>query len=42
MLELGRDLRVRGTPAILFADGSRVNGALPVEQLSQKLDTLSQ
>lgn len=41
VLELGRKLMVRGTPAILFADGSRVNGALPADQLKLKLDTLN-
>lgn len=41
VLKLGRQLRVRGTPAILFADGSRVNGALPADQLRIKLDTLN-
>lgn len=40
VLELGRKLMVRGTPAILFADGSRVNGTLPTDQLRLKLDTL--
>ncbi|WP_323011825.1 thioredoxin fold domain-containing protein [Castellaniella sp.] len=37
-LALGRQLNVRGTPAIFFADGSRVNGALPLDALKQKLD----
>lgn len=41
VLELGKSLMVRGTPAILFADGSRVNGALPVDQLRLKLDSLN-
>ena len=36
-LALGRGLMVTGTPAIFFADGSRVNGALPAENLEQKL-----
>lgn len=40
ILELGRKLQVRGTPAIFFADGSRVNGALPLPQLRQKLDSM--
>ena len=38
MLALGRKLMVQGTPAIIFADGSRVNGALPLDALQQKLD----
>lgn len=38
VLALGRQLMVQGTPAIIFADGSRVNGALPLDALKQKLD----
>jgi len=37
-LAFGRKLLVRGTPAIIFEDGSRVNGALPREALEQRLD----
>lgn len=37
ILTLGRELMVRGTPAIFFADGSRVNGALPLDALNKKL-----
>jgi thiol:disulfide interchange protein DsbC len=37
---LGRKLMVRGTPAIIFADGSRVNGALPLAELKKKLDSV--
>lgn len=36
-LALGRGLMVTGTPAIFFADGSRINGALPTETLEEKL-----
>lgn len=36
-LALGRSLMVTGTPAIFFADGSRINGALPIEALEEKL-----
>lgn len=36
-LALGRALMVTGTPAIFFADGSRVNGAMPVDALEKKL-----
>jgi thiol:disulfide interchange protein DsbC len=32
---------VQGTPAIIFADGTRVNGALPLDDLQRKLDTLN-
>src|SRR5699024_9815094 len=37
VLDLGRQLRVRGTPAILFADGHRVDGAVPAEQIQARL-----
>lgn len=37
-LALGRKLNIQGTPALFFADGSRVNGALPLDALKQKLD----
>lgn len=36
-LALGRELMVTGTPAIFFADGSRINGALPTDALEEKL-----
>jgi len=37
LLTLGRELRINGTPALFFADGSRVSGALPLESLRTKL-----
>jgi thiol:disulfide interchange protein DsbC len=37
VLELGRSLGVTGTPTIIFQDGSRFRGAVPVQQLDQKL-----
>lgn len=37
-LAFGRKLLVRGTPAIIFEDGSRVNGALPRDALEKRLD----
>ena len=37
-LALGKQLLVRGTPAIFFADGSRLNGAAPAETLKEVLD----
>ncbi len=40
VLALGRKLMVQGTPAIFFSDGSRINGALPLKALNEKLDTL--
>ncbi|WP_323018469.1 DsbC family protein [Castellaniella sp.] len=39
-LALGRKLNIQGTPAMFFADGSRVNGALPLDALKKKLDAL--
>jgi thiol:disulfide interchange protein DsbC len=41
VLALGRKLRVQGTPAMIFSDGTRTNGMLPGNQLSQRLDTLA-
>ena len=40
MLALGRKLMVQGTPAIFFSDGSRINGAVPLDVLTSKLDGL--
>lgn len=37
-LELGRKLNVQGTPALFFADGARINGAPPLDELKNKLD----
>lgn len=37
MLALGQKLMVRGTPAIFFADGSRVGGAIPKKELEKRL-----
>lgn len=36
-LALGRSLMVTGTPALFFADGTRVSGAMPAKGLEQKL-----
>lgn len=36
-LKLGGELNVQGTPALFFPDGSRVNGALPLDALEKKL-----
>lgn len=38
VMALGMQLGVRGTPMILFADGTRANGWLPPEQLSQRVN----
>jgi len=37
VLELGRKLKVTGTPTIFFADGSRVPGAIDAKTLEAKL-----
>lgn len=37
LLELGEKLGVRGTPALFFADGKRVPGLIPAEQLEKHL-----
>ncbi|HEY9461074.1 MAG TPA: DsbC family protein, partial [Paralcaligenes sp.] len=40
VLALGKKLAIQGTPTLIFADGSRVNGTLPLDQLKEKLDSL--
>ncbi|HAT33651.1 MAG TPA: thiol:disulfide interchange protein [Janthinobacterium sp.] len=42
VLALGRKLRVNGTPAIFFADGSRVPGAIDAKALEAKFATIKQ
>ncbi|MCA3222144.1 MAG: DsbC family protein [Burkholderiales bacterium] len=37
VVELGRSLGVTGTPTLIFQDGSRLPGAVPIEQIEQKL-----
>ncbi|MDM9558372.1 MULTISPECIES: DsbC family protein [Bordetella] len=37
VLALGQKLMVRGTPAIFFQDGSRLNGAAPLEMIQARL-----
>ena len=37
ILALGKQLMVRGTPAIFFDDGTRVSGALPIDMLKARL-----
>jgi len=37
VLALGQKLMVRGTPAIFFQDGSRLNGAAPIEMIRSHL-----
>ena len=36
-LALGRDFGINGTPTIIFADGTRGAGAMPMEALEQRL-----
>ena len=40
--ELGRKLRVTGTPAIFFADGSRIPGAVDAKALEAKFSSIKQ
>jgi thiol:disulfide interchange protein DsbC len=36
-LELGRGYGINGTPTIIFADGGRSGGAMPMEAIEQRL-----
>lgn len=38
VVALGRKLNIRGTPAMIFADGSRVPGYMPAAMLEKTLD----
>ncbi len=40
IVDLGRKLRVNGTPTIFYADGTRVGGAIPVAKLEEQLKTV--
>jgi thiol:disulfide interchange protein DsbC len=42
ILALGQKLKIQGTPAIFFADGSRIPGAVDLATLEKKLDTIKQ
>jgi thiol:disulfide interchange protein DsbC len=42
VLALGQKLRVNGTPAIFFADGSRVPGAIDLKTLESKFSSIKQ
>ncbi|MEC5159261.1 thiol:disulfide interchange protein DsbC [Janthinobacterium sp. CG_S6] len=42
VLALGQKLRVNGTPAIFFADGSRIPGAIDTKALEAKLASIKQ
>jgi len=41
VLELGRSLRVRGTPTLFFANGERAGGGMQLGQLRAKLDEIA-
>jgi thiol:disulfide interchange protein DsbC len=38
MLALGQKLMIKGTPGIIFADGSRVGGAIPQDEFEKRLN----
>jgi thiol:disulfide interchange protein DsbC len=40
-LEFGQKYRVQGTPAVVFEDGSRVPGAMPLDQVERNLAAAS-
>ena len=40
-LELGKKHRVKGTPAVVFEDGTRVPGAIPLERIEKALAAAS-
>jgi thiol:disulfide interchange protein DsbC len=42
VLALGQKLRVNGTPAIFFADGSRIPGAIDLKTLESKFSSIKQ
>ncbi|HTK00851.1 MAG TPA: DsbC family protein [Bordetella sp.] len=42
VLALGQRLMVQGTPTLFFADGTRVSGALPRDELVARLNKISQ
>ena len=38
---LGREFGINGTPTIIFADGTRGAGAIPIESIEQRLAATS-
>jgi len=42
VLALGQKLKIQGTPAIFFADGSRIPGAVDLQTLEKKLESIKQ
>jgi thiol:disulfide interchange protein DsbC len=41
LLALGHKLKVKGTPAVIFTDGSRIPGAAGAAAIEEKLTSLS-
>ncbi|MND05928.1 hypothetical protein D3C83_270040 [compost metagenome] len=41
VLELGRSLRVSGTPTLFFANGERASGMMEIGHLRGKLDEIA-
>ncbi len=41
VLEVGRSLRITGTPTLFFANGERAGGGMPLAQLRAKLDEVA-
>jgi thiol:disulfide interchange protein DsbC len=37
-VELGRKFKITGTPTLVFADGSRVPGAIGADQVEKRLN----
>ena len=37
IVEFGQSKRISGTPTLFFADGKRVPGAIPIEQIEEIL-----
>ncbi len=42
LVQYGQDKGIKGTPTLIFADGSRVPGMLPAAELNKLLDAASQ
>lgn len=42
LVQYGQDKGIRGTPTLIFSDGSRVSGTLPAADLSKLLEEASQ
>ncbi len=40
VVELGQKLAISGTPTLFFTDGTRVPGAVPLDQIERKLEQL--